>query len=144
MPRISRKLLLVLIPVLAGCTAVPKPAAPRAQPPAMRGPAAPVPATDPAPPASGFIAPTILRERGLEGLIGQRASSVERLLGEPRLRVPEGDALKLQFTGRACVLDVFLYPMQPDGEPVATHVEARRASDAEQVDRAACLAALQR
>lgn len=139
----SGKLLLVLLPVLAGCTAVPTPGPPRTQPVA-RGPGAPVPATDPAPPAGGFIAPIVLRERGLEDVIGQRVGGVERLFGEPRLRVPEGDALKLQFTGRACVLDVFLYPTQPGAEPVATYVEARRASDAEEVDRAACVRALRR
>ncbi|WP_228241968.1 hypothetical protein [Porphyrobacter sp. GA68] len=139
----SGKLLLVLLPVLAGCTAVPTAGPPRTQSVA-RGPSAPVPATDPAPPATGFIAPTVLRERGLEDVIGQRVSGVERLFGEPRLRVPEGDALKLQFTGRACVLDVFLYPTQPGAEPVATYVEARRASDAEEVDRAACVRALRR
>lgn len=143
MLRYRNKLFLALLPVLAGCTAVPRPEGPRA-PPAIRAPAAPVPATDPAPPSAGFIPPTVLRIRGLEGLIGQGASGVERLFGQPRLRVPEGDAVKLQFTGQACVLDVFLYPLQPGAEPVATHVEARRASDAEEVDRAACVAALRR
>jgi hypothetical protein len=39
---------------------------------------------------------------------------------------------------------VFLYPLQEGGEPVATHVEARRASDGQEVDRAACVAALRR
>ena len=64
--------------------------------------------------------------------------------GPPRLDVREGDMRKLQFTGEACVLDVFLYPLRPGAEPVATHVEARRTSDGLDVDRAACIAALAR
>ena len=35
---------------------------------------------------------------------------------------------KLQFAGERCVLDVFLYPLREGQEPVATYVEARRAS----------------
>ena len=42
------------------------------------------------------------------------------------------------------MLDVFLYPLRPGGEPVATYVEARRASDGQAVDRAACAQALAR
>lgn len=131
-----------LLVLLGACTAVPKVAAPeRTAPPTVR-PA--TPATNPAPPSHGFIPPTVLRERGLEAVIGRDAGQVQRLLGEPRLRTPEGDALKLQYTGEACVLDVYLYPLRPGAEPVATHVEARRPSDAEGVDRASCLAALRR
>ena len=85
-----------------------------------------------------------MREAGLSGIIGQDAGSIERLFGKPRLRTPEGDALKMQFSGRSCVLDVYLYPLRPGSAPVATHVEARRASDAVDVDRAACVAALKR
>ena len=51
---------------------------------------------------------------------------------------------KLQFSGQACVLDVFLYPLRPGAEPVATYVDARRPSDGVEVDRAACVAALRR
>ena len=49
---------------------------------------------------------------------------------------------KLQFAGPPCVLDVYLYPLRPGAEPVATHVDARRESDGRDVDRAACIAAL--
>jgi len=58
--------------------------------------------------------------------------------------VREGDMRKLQFAGRACVLDVFLYPLREGAEPVATWAEARRASDGQEVDRAACVQALGR
>jgi hypothetical protein len=40
------------------------------------------------------------------------------------------------------VLDAYLYPPEPGREPVTTYLDARRASDAQDVDRAACVAAL--
>jgi hypothetical protein len=42
------------------------------------------------------------------------------------------------------VLDVYLYPSDNGGEQVATHVEARRASDGLAVDRGQCVAALRK
>lgn len=83
-----------------------------------------------------------MRAPGLEGVIGVGAAQLERRFGKPRLDVIEGDARKLQFSGEPCVLDIFLYPLQPGASPVATHVEARRASDGRDVDRAACVRAL--
>lgn len=139
-----RTLTLALLPLLAGCaTVVPQPSAPGTRPVA-RPPAGAVPPTDPAPPQTAFIAPTVMRAPGLEGVIGQGAGALTRQFGAPRLTVPEGDAVKLQWVGQPCVLDVYLYPLRPGAEPTATHVEARRASDAEEVDRAACVAALRR
>ena len=134
-----------LLPLLAGCAAVPQPSAPP-PPPAVRPPATQVvPPTRPvAPPATGFRAPQILRLPGLEGVIEQDAASLTRQFGNPRLDVREGDMRKLQFGSEACVLDVFLYPLRNGAEPVATHVEARRASDGQDVDRAACVNALRR
>ena len=79
---------------------------------------------------------------GLEGVIGADAESLQRMFGTARLNVWEGDARKLQFTGEACVLDVYLYPLRPGAKPTATYVDARRASDGLDVDRAACVAAL--
>ncbi len=81
---------------------------------------------------------------GLEGVIGQNGTALANTFGAPRLEVREGDALKLQFSGEACVLDVYLYPLRPGAEPSATYVDARRASDGLDVDRAACVAALRR
>lgn len=81
---------------------------------------------------------------GLEGVIGSTATQLGRDFGPPRLDVVEGDARKLQFTGNACVLDIFLYPSAAGREPQATYVDARRASDGADVDRAACVAALRR
>ena len=81
---------------------------------------------------------------GLESVIERDAGTLVRLFGTPRLDVREGDMRKLQFSGQACVLDVFLYPLRPGAEPVATDVDARRPSDGVEVDRAACVAALRR
>lgn len=98
----------------------------------------------PAPTTNAFRAPRIMNIPGLEGVIGKNETALANLFGAPRLTVKEGDALKLQFSGEACVLDVYLYPLAPRGEPSATYVDARRASDGLDVDRAACVRALRR
>ncbi len=89
-------------------------------------------------------APQALSRAGLEGVIGACAAQLQRQFGNPQLDVREGDSRKLQFAGEACVLDVFLYPDRPGATPTAAHVEARRASDGRNVDRAACVRALRR
>ena len=80
-------------------------------------------------------------EAGLEGVIGADRSGLERQFGAPRLDVREGDALKLQWTGGACILDVYLYPPARGGEPSASYVDARR-GDGRDVDKASCVTAL--
>jgi len=109
--------------------------------PAKTSKAVPIrPAVRPAPIAPPK--PRILTAPGLEGVIGAGPDDLVRQFGPARLDVWEGDARKLQFSGRACVLDVFLYPAEA-GRPIsATYVEARRSSDGQEVDRAACIAAL--
>jgi hypothetical protein len=91
-----------------------------------------------------FRAPEVQRLPGLESVIDKDAAALTREFGRPQLDVHEGDMRKLQFAGERCVLDVFLYPLRQGQEPVATYVEARRASDGQEVDRAACVAALRR
>jgi hypothetical protein len=81
---------------------------------------------------------------GLEGVIGATSAELVNRFGAARLDVAEGDARKLQFSGNACVLDIFLYPGAPGAEPQATYVDARRPSDGQDVDRAACVAALRK
>lgn len=143
---------LLLLPLIAGCVAVP-PSSPPPQSQSQSQPRAPqvlrpraqsaVPPTLPArPPRPDFRVPEMLNAPGLGDVIRQDAASLQRRFGEPRLDVREGDMRKLQFSGRACVLDVFLYPLREGAEPVATWVEARRASDGQEVDRAACVQAL--
>lgn len=80
---------------------------------------------------------------GLEGVIGSTTAQLTRQFGAARLDVWEGDARKLQFSGTACILDVYLYPRAAGAEPQATYVDARR-SDGRDVDRAACIQALRK
>ena len=136
-----RKAVLLLLPLAAACTTVPGATPGGAPPPESR----PVPPSRPQQPApKGFVVPQILRLPGLEGVIEKDGTALANMFGPPRLDVKEGDMRKLQFAGEACVLDVFLYPLRPNAEPVATYVDARRSSDGLDVDRAACVAALRR
>jgi hypothetical protein len=68
---------------------------------------------------------------------------LKRMFGEPRIDVIEVSGRKLQFSGKACILDAYLYPEGKGGAEVVTHVDARR-SDGAEVDRAACVDALTR
>ena len=131
--------------LLAGCVAVPSAEPPRApEPRPSQQSQQPPPSRPQQPVPQGFVAPQILRLPGLERVIERDATALLNTFGPPRLDVREGDMRKLQFSGEACVLDVFLYPLRPGGEPVATYVDARRSSDGLDVDRAACVAALAR
>ena len=93
-------------------------------------------------PPGQFRAAPVMNLPGVDGIIGNTASGLVSQFGPARLDVNEGDARKLQFTGNACVLDIYLYPSAPGAEPTATYVDARRASDGLDVDRAACIRAL--
>jgi hypothetical protein len=142
-PRLS--LPIAALVLVAGCTTTAIPTPQQQPPPAQPGGSQVVPPTRPvSPPATGAHAPQIQRLPGLEDVIEHDAASLVRRFGEARLDVREGDGRKLQFAGEPCVLDVFLYPLREGQEPVATYVEARRASDGQEVDRAACVAALRR
>ena len=126
--------------LLAGCATTPPPAkpAPANAKPALTKPAPTRvrPARKPPPSAVSQVVP------GVEGVIGNDAAGLIRQFGSPRLDIVEGDARKLQFSGTACVLDAYLYPPAAGKEPLATYIEARRPSDGQDVDRAACIAAL--
>lgn len=113
-----------------------KPGRPPARPP-VRTPARPPQRHAPPP-------PQIQQLPGVAGVIGATDGDLIRQFGQPRLDVWEGDARKLQYAGAACVLDIYLYPAAAGREPQATFVDARRASDGQEVDRAACIAALRR
>ena len=118
--------------LLAGCVSAPEARAPARQP-------APVERTAASFPPRPAPAPI----RGLDGVIGKDANAIKRLFGEPRLDVVEVYGRKLQFVGKPCILDAFLYPERKGGREVVTYVDARR-SDGAAVDRAACIEALQR
>ncbi len=85
--------------------------------------------------------PQFRMEPGLEQVVGATQGQLVGQFGRPRLDVWEGDARKLQFTGSACILDIYLYPTTRSRDPLATYVEARR-SDGRNVDKAACVNAL--
>jgi len=136
-----RTRLLLLSPALlalAACGEEPTPVASVSTRPMPRRAPAVAPRLTPPP------APHVQSAPGLEGVIGASAADLARLFGPPRIDVVEGDARKLQYVGGACVLDIYLYPPRQGGDPRATYVDARRAADARDVDRAACVAALKR
>lgn len=93
--------------------------------------------------AASFPTRPVIATRGLEGVMGKDANVLKRQFGEPRLDVVEVYGRKLQFVGKACILDAFLYPESKGGREVVTYVDARR-SDGAAVDRASCVEALQR
>jgi hypothetical protein len=76
------------------------------------------------------------------GLAGLSAGELVGHFGNPALQVREGTSLKLQFRGRTCVLDAYLYPSQGDNTPRVTHVDARTSNGAD-TDQAACISALE-
>jgi hypothetical protein len=78
-----------------------------------------------------------------DAIIGRNAAALTRMFGAPRLDVREGAGHKLQFTNSACVLDAYLYAPRDGAEAVVTHVDTRNPSG-DDVDRASCIAALQR
>lgn len=145
----TRLIILAILPLLGACVSSPQ-TAPSAgkntavtKPRPVTRPVPPPPTRpDPAISSSAFKPPRVMNLPGGEGVIGANAADLQRLFGTARLDVVEGDARKLQFAGEPCVLDVYLYPMRAGGEPAAAYVDARRASDGFDVDRASCIAAL--
>ena len=102
---------------------------------------APIPIDKPAP-AVG-TAPAKFDKKGLGDVMGKGIADLKRMFGEPRIDVVEVYGRKLQFSGKPCVLDAYLYPDGKNGAEVVTHIDARR-SDGAEVDRAACVNALMR
>lgn len=98
------------------------------------------PAAAPAPVRTGAVrVPQVMAPQGLEGVIGQNAGLLARRFGTPRIDLAEGDARKLQFAGRTCVLDIYLYPLRPGTEAVAAHVAARLRQGGAAIDAGACI-----
>ena len=79
---------------------------------------------------------------GLAGVLGASARGLTQMFGTPDADIAEGNARKLQFGSSICVLDAYLYP-KGSGEPVVTYVDARQ-RDGSGIDRASCVAALNR
>jgi len=80
---------------------------------------------------------------GLDPVMGKNVAGLAQLFGPPNADVREGSARKLQFQGTYCVLDTYLYPGKDGGEATVTYVDARQ-PDGSPIDRASCIAALQR
>jgi hypothetical protein len=76
------------------------------------------------------------------GVIGQNATGLTKMFGNPDADIREGAARKLQFQSPICVLDAYLYPVKGK-EPVVTYIDARQ-PDGSVIDRASCVAALSR
>lgn len=103
--------------------------------------------------APGVVAPPVANRAvvpytnvGLERVIGQNATGLIALFGQPDADTREGPARKLQFAGPICVLDAYLYPKEGNGsggEQRVTYLDARE-PDGSTIDRASCVAALTR
>ena len=137
-PRCATLAVLAVIPLLSACGSTGSGPVQGARAATAARPAIRQPITRPPPTVRVHMMP------GLEGVIGATVGDLTRQFGVPRLDVWEGDARKLQFSGTACVLDIYLYPSEGGREPQATYVDARRASDGMDVDRAKCVSALRR
>ena len=74
------------------------------------------------------------------GLIGLTAEDLVGRFGAPALQIREGSSLKLQFRGRSCVLDAYLYPQ--NNVLRVTHVDTRNLAGSD-YDQAACISALE-
>ena len=100
---------------------------------------APIPIDKPA--AAAPAARPVVSAKGLEAVIGKDMATLTRMFGQPRLNVIEVYGRKLQFAGKPCVLDAYIYPDGKNGAEIVTHVDARR-SDGAEVDRVQCVNAL--
>ena len=87
-------------------------------------------ARQPEPPAPVSATPEPAKPREIHtNLSGATAGEVMQLLGPPALQVREGPGLKLQFRGRSCILDAYLYPPQQGAGPErVTYIDARTSS----------------
>ena len=75
-------------------------------------------------------------------LIGMSAGELIQRFGQPALQIREGRSLKLQFRGRACILDAYLYPPTAGtGAERVAHVDTRLSSGAD-TNQLACIRAL--
>lgn len=97
-------------------------------------------ASSPKGPATGAPppAPPQVQQGGV--LIGYTGAQLVAALGNPDLRVIEGEGIKQQYRG-ACILDVYLYAPVRGREPVVMHVDAR-GPQGNDVDREQCAAVL--
>ena len=84
------------------------------------------------------VQPEPAEQNALTGLTAQELVS---RFGAPTLQIREGSSLKLQFRGRRCVMDTYLYPSGGSGALKVTHVDTRTPTGGE-FDQAACIFSL--
>ena len=74
-------------------------------------------------------------------LTGLTAQELVGRFGAPALQIREGTSLKLQFRGRRCVMDAYLYPSGSAPNLRVTHVDTRNLTGGD-MDQAACIFSL--
>lgn len=79
----------------------------------------------------------------VSGVIGRDARGLAALFGPADQDVRAMAARRLQFASPVCVLDAYLYAKDGKGEAVVTWIDTRTPAGAD-IDRASCIAALQR
>lgn len=100
----------------------------------------PAPAPTPAPVGATPAGPDQHDHRTVNGM---SASELIQHFGRPQLQIVEGEGTKLQFAGRNCVLDIYLYPPPGGGTPRATLIEARNFQGGE-VSAQSCAVAIEK
>ena len=105
----------------------------------VRSASARAPAAAQHPRSSIVVVPEVMAPKGLGGVIGSPAAALTSRFGKPRIDLVEGDAEKLQFAGKTCVLDIYLYPVRAGAQPTATHVDARIRQGGAPTDPGACI-----
>jgi len=79
-------------------------------------------------------------EREPRAIVGLTPQELVGHFGNPALQVREGTSLKLQFRGRTCILDAYLYPQ--NNVLRVTHVDTRTLSGVD-YNQAACISSLE-
>ena len=74
-------------------------------------------------------------------LTGLTAQELVGRFGTPALQIREGSSLKLQFRGRRCVMDAYLYPSGSAAALKVTHVDTRNLTGGD-MDQSACIFSL--
>ena len=74
-------------------------------------------------------------------LTGLTAQELVGRFGTPALQIREGASLKLQFRGRRCVMDAYLYPSGSSANLKVTHVDTRNLTGGD-MDQTACIFSL--
>jgi len=74
-------------------------------------------------------------------LTGLTTQELVGRFGAPALQIREGSSLKLQFRGRRCIMDAYLYPSGSSANLKVTHVDTRNLTGGD-MDQAACIFSL--